>query len=177
MLFNTTSYKSFDLHYSLHFHLTPVISVSNCACLFSRLSFSLHRRQEQLKHLTYPHSQPFSPVTPTLSPFVPHSPPSFPPSLSHSLPLPFYKIILGLSPPFLHTVQVILKLAGGGGLEVASSPKIGKRTWCYLQEFLYVLCLRLEKRNHVCPLPITKFLTRESSRLVPKMGTRLAYFS
>ena len=63
VLFNTTSYKSFDLHYSLHFHLTPIISVSNCACLFSHLSFSLHRRQEQLKHLTYPHSQPFSPVT------------------------------------------------------------------------------------------------------------------
>ena len=101
----------------------------------------------------------------------------FPPSLSHSLPLPFYKIILGLSSPFLHTVQVILKLAGWGGLGVASTPKIGKGAWCYLQEFPYVLCLRLEKRNHIRPLPITKFLTCESSRLVPKMGTRLAYFS
>lgn len=34
---------------------------------------------------------------------------------------------------------------------------------------LYVLCQQSSKMNHVCPLPITKFLTCEISSLIPTL--------
>ena len=49
-------------------------------------------------------------------------------------------------------------------------PKSQGGAWCHLQNshMCCVSSLRLEYRNHVCPLPITEFLTRESGRLVPR---------
>ena len=73
-----------------------------------------------------------------------------------------------------------------GGRGLASSPgpaqNLGKGPGHTCKNFRMccVSSLCLEWRNHVCPLPITTFLTREGSRLVPrplKIGTRLADFS
>ena len=49
-------------------------------------------------------------------------------------------------------------------------PKIGERAWSHLQKFPYVLCQQSSfgvEESHR-PLPITTFLTREGSRLVPR---------
>ena len=63
---------------------------------------------------------------------------------------------------------------GGRASELASSPgsvqKSGKGPGhtCKNSRMCCVSSLHLESRNHVRPLPITKFLKRESSRLVSR---------
>ena len=63
---------------------------------------------------------------------------------------------------------------GSGTSELASSPapvqKSGKGPGhlCKNSRMCCVSNLCLEKRNHIPPLPITKFLKHESSRLVPR---------
>ena len=73
-----------------------------------------------------------------------------------------------------HAQNSCVTCTDDGGRGVASSPgpaqNLGKgpgHTWKNFR-MCCVSSLRLEWRNHVRPLPITTFLTREDSRLVPR---------
>ena len=128
-----------------------------------------------LLHLPYPSPRPFF-----------HSF-SFCPSLSSLLfpfplpltPTPLLQNYTRPLPPFLHTVRVILKLAGGGGLGVASSQKIRKGAWCICKNSR-MCCVFVWRRGitfiHYQLLNSWHAKVVDSFQDHFKMGTRLILF-
>ena len=68
----------------------------------------------------------------------------------------------------VHTKIFIVTMLSQSHMFVSRPHPKGSGHTCKIPRMCCISSLHLESRNHICPLPITNFLTREDSRLVPR---------